>query len=538
MSDENNFKQNDFDGVVTRAQGIRKSEFVGKTEIPSDARFDFISEGTNFGITIEDFQAALGVSGTIVSSSANGSPVLSVSGSINTIRNIVDGAGIFSQIDPNNDLFLRIDIDRDTTGIPLISDTAQDIPVVRSIVAGTGIGLAVDDDAITISVSSQQVPATRTVTVNSASDFPSPENGVITLEDDTNYLIANNVTVTENFQIGNNSSIAAFSPFTPTLTYVGTGTMFSGIDKNFVANSLRLNCPNANVFNLSQVSGTGILEVFNVVINSCQTLATLENLTAVIINNLQVGSVQQGFSFSGSTDTVTISQANMISTSPTFVMFNLGTSVFEALALDIPILTAPVGAVMLSGLANSGNVSVGNLATVANAKVRGGASFEDGVLDIKNSIRWGNSDNDGVGPTRPDALIFLEGNVTNTIIPAPNTPVPVAGTWQEQSVSFYSSDAAGLVTYVGERSFRAPIDATLRIQKIGGGTNDYRAALAINGVVVPQTSAEVELAGSDIGSLTVVWQHDFLMGDTVQIFIENTTDGDDVLVIDSVLRVN
>ena len=78
-----------------RGRGIKKSKFIAKTVIPSDATFDFVSNGENFKITIADFLTALNVTGSIVQvGDALDQPVLDIQGSVNGIRNLRAGTGV------------------------------------------------------------------------------------------------------------------------------------------------------------------------------------------------------------------------------------------------------------------------------------------------------------------------------------------------------------------------------------------------------------------------------------------------------------
>jgi len=95
----------------------KKSDFTGKTLIPSGSTFDFVINGSNFKILDTDFFAALGVTGTIVQDGAvAGTPVLDTQGTVNNIRNLEDGSGVKSSVSPENGITLEHNFTFDSSG--------------------------------------------------------------------------------------------------------------------------------------------------------------------------------------------------------------------------------------------------------------------------------------------------------------------------------------------------------------------------------------------------------------------------------------
>lgn len=137
--------------TLNRVQGRQKSNFPALTTIPSDATFDFVSSGTNFKITLPDFLAGLGVTGTIVQDgNALATPVLDTQGTVHNIRNLEDGSGITTSVSAENGITIEHNFQLDVTGSALSADFTADSPTFRSIAGGAGITVSAAGDVITV----------------------------------------------------------------------------------------------------------------------------------------------------------------------------------------------------------------------------------------------------------------------------------------------------------------------------------------------------------------------------------------------------
>ena len=199
------------------------------------------------------------------------------------------------------------------------------------------------------------------------------------------------------------------------------------------------------------------------------------------------------------------------------------------------IAVAPPGAIGISGLASSGNLLPGQLATVENS------SFIGGITDLQNitnqDVRWNFSDNSPTPDTLADALISLNGNATATVIPAVDTPTLVAGTWVDQGCSLFACSAAGRVTYIGERDGKFPIDIAVTIRSDSGTNKDIHVYLALNGAHVADSGKQDKVGVTDPTNISLPWQLNLSENDYLEVFVENNSDAIDLVVIDATLRV-
>lgn len=159
-------------------RSLKQSQFQIVQAMPTGAYMGLWAAGVNYGIAYSDFLGGLGVTGTIVQAGdVTGVPVLDTQGTVNHIRNIEPGPGIYAEISAQNGLMIRHNIAADTTGTPLLQ-AASTAPKVVSLVAGDGIDISVAGAAVTIAslrlraYGDVSMQGNSTATTLSATDTP------------------------------------------------------------------------------------------------------------------------------------------------------------------------------------------------------------------------------------------------------------------------------------------------------------------------------------------------------------------------------
>lgn len=522
----------------TRNQGIKKSRFPAQSTIPSDATFDFVSNGHNIKITIADFLTALGVTGALAQSSANGSPVLDDQGAVKVIRNILPGFGISTSIDGENNIVISTDFSFNEVGVALVDDPSASSAAFRSLVAGTGITIGGSPGQIQIAASG--APATtKTVLISQESDFPTPSGGVITLANDTDYFLINDVSLANRFVFGTNTQIRSTSTVIGTLTYTGTGIMFSGEDINIRLRNITIATTNsaASFFAVtsSTSAGIGILFADNVIFSG----ATFGSISCRILSLNQVALILSvgGITITATTsDVVSITGATWIQSAG--IGLNLGAAVISSISVTEIFATVASGATLISGLVNSGNISTTGKGSVIDLTF-GGAGTE--LVNIgPDDTRWQFFDNNTIINTRTDGLISLQGNTTVTPTAAAGVGVPVliVGSWVVESVSQMSGTVGGRMTLDTAKGARLPMGVTLTLHPFSGGSQDVSAYIAINGVVVANSKRTTSASASNPDSLAVIWQESLSPNDFIEVFVSNDSSATDILVSSAVFRIN
>lgn len=518
-----------------RTQGRKKSNFPAQTGVPSGATLDYVSSGVNYKILYSDFLSGLGVSGSLEQSSANGSPVLDDQGSVKVIRNIIGGFGMATQVDAQNDIEISTDFTFDDGGVAIVDDVNDPSPDFRSFIAGTGINIAGSTGEIQIAVTG--VPAsTKTIVVAQKSDLPTPSGGVITLEDDTEYLFVDDVSIdTDRLQIGDVNVLSAPDSSLITLTYTGTGAMMTSVENSLTVKDIGLSAENGSYIDLiGDGSGFDNFISRNCAFLSCASFGTIEDWGLTVIAEAFSINAAEGLSFVGTQGRFALNQISLTNTAGTIL--DLGTATFDIIYIGPNTTFNTVSGVTgINAAANSANINSGGSGVMSGSAVVGGGTLSVGI--DPSDLRWEITGVRGVDDTLKDTLSYNTAGTT-VVISAINTPVLVGGTWVDDNSSQFTVDGAGTVTYIGIEPLHAPITAGITSNPASGSNKDYGGCIAINGVAVAESTRAGRASATDRQSITPIWQHEFVTGDTCSIMLENNSDTTNFEITHAVLRVN
>lgn len=514
------------------------SQFLQVNDFQSSDLVNIVRNSTNYAAPFSAVAPALGVTGTI-QSVGSGLPILEQPvPTSNNIRSIEDGSGIMASISATNGLKISHNFTVNKTGSALIVDETAISPVFRSIVAGSGIAVATSGN--TIRVSATAVGASNTVVVNSESDFPTPSGGVITLTDNTNYIIASAISTANRFVFGANNHITANNIFSPVLTYTGTGVMFTGVDVNAGMSNISVNCPNGTFINMSSPTAVGgnFLIMDSVITIACTKYGTVDNLRVVDITNSSSLAADDGLTIAGNTNwsVFSLDKFGLISTSATLIGLDFGASVHQTLEIQDYLVRAPAGAIGVKGASGSANLAAGQLATVNNSEFSGGLTPLDTVTS--NDLRWEFKGNAGVANTTTDVLMGFNGNVAETVITIASTPVKVNAVWSTIDQAKMTADATGKAVYNAEQSMRLPVDISIGFSAAGGGSKTVIVYLALNGSVISASGRSATTSASTERTLSIPWQLQLAENDYLEVFVSNETDTTNIVVNSCIMRVN
>ena len=401
----------------------------------------------------------------------------------------------------------------------------------------------VDSSLIKLDPAPPTAPINRKY-INSSSDLDdivAPISGVYNLPGDTEYFIAGSTSFDNRFDLSNGNIVIRGNIPTSSVTYTGIGDMFTGGDVGLaLISGLTLSQPNASsgdaIFNFSDSAPASVVNLDNIRVASCDTLAKYQNLVAITFNFFGVFSANQGIlAQSTGTGVLSIGEVFIATTNASFIGVDLGTNVFNGVdCMNLQIIGV-AGSVGIKGLANSGNMLAGQIATVQSCEFIGGMTPLDTIAST--DFRFSFQGNSGIPDTNPDGLLSLTANATDTEISAVDTPTLIAGTWVVEGVSHFTGDANGRLTYIGERDLIAPIDVVLDFEPVSGTNKDLRVCVAINGSPVAATCRLSRVDSGNPQSVASVWQYTFTNGDYLEAFVENASDAVDILVIGAVLRI-
>ena len=518
--------------MSNESNGRKISNFIAGTSIPSDAFLTYISSDTNYRISLSDFQASLGVTGTIEQAGAvTGTPILNTAGSVNKIRNLEAGSGIKTSVSPENGATIEHGFIEDTTGVELVVDLTADQPKFRSISAGTGINVSASNGEIQIALSA--IPATtKTVIVNDVNDFPAAVAGVITLADDTEYAVRNDITTANRFILGNNSVIDGSDNIVINLTYTGSGIMFTSSSKSWTIKAITITCSGGTFIDFNG-SGAEIFQIKNSVIIA-DTMGTINAVAGLHFDDTQFNITTDGITFGGANGVVLVESTLGAIDAGTF--FGLAAATFSGFSITDGFYTLNGASVFLDGAASSANIDVGGLGTLHNSRFFGAGTAMQTITT--DDTRWQFFINDDIDDTHRDCMMSQISNITETVIAVAGTPAKLAGTWTTEHQSHFTSDATGKMTYNGVKDEHLDITFSFTAAPVSGTNKDIVFYVFKNGVEITNSAAANNLSSGDPGRTTLLWRAAFTDGDYVEAYVENNTDTVNVLVTDAILRVS
>lgn len=519
--------------MSNQSKGRKISNFVEQSTISGDDFLAIVTAATNRKITFSNFKSQLGALGTLSQTGdPTAAPVLGGTGTNYKIRNIEPGSGIATTISGTDGVEVKHSFLQDTVGAPIFLERTAAQPIFASIEAGDGISVTRIDNHLEISAVATPV-STKTVVVNELSDLPTPAASVITLAADTDYFFTNDINLGANrLVMQNNTVIRGSDERVVKITYTGSGDMITAVAANVHVNQVRLNCASGTVYNFS---GAGNFVVDNTDVESCANVGTIASVGIFAIFRCNFESITaSGFSFSGSNSVVLGGLNVATQTAGTFL--DLGTATFFSFDWDNFFNTQSAGVTFLSGLASSGNIVAGGLGRVTLGRLLGAGSALSGVS--VDDARWEFDGNNAIQDTRPDALISMQGNATNTVIASAGTPVLVAGTWVVEGDSQFTSTTGGRMTYDGGKDSRLPLMFSCSVEPVSGTNISISTLVAINGSVVANSERRGTASAGSPASITMPWQYTFQNGDYVEVFVQNDDNSTDILVSSAIGRIN
>lgn len=504
------------------------SDFTEQTAFADGDKIPVVRSSTNFKIDSDKLATYLGVTGTITPVPNADVDILDQpSGTLNNIRGLEGGKGTQVGLTAQNNVKVDHNFVNAAAGVGIIKDLTSAQTLFRSLLAGTGISVGISGDSIQISATAG-TQSTKTVTVSQESDFPTASGGAITLDDDTDYLLLQDVTTSNRFIFGVPSVIRAADSSIASLTYTGSGNMFTGVDANFKLTKFKANCPSGTLFD---VTG-GIAQMIDMTVGECDEIGTFTDVIASQINNIAWDDIKtDGLKVFGNTNLFTLLLNLVTLNGGTFI--DLGTSTSTGLNINGCFSILGAGTTFLDGAAASANINSGGLGVLDNNRFTGpGTALATITAD---DTLWNFANNDDIPDTRPDGLLSFQTPTTTNLAVA--TPALITGTWGVERSSQMTGTVAGRITYNGEKPVTLPISATLSIEPVSGTNKAVNIYLAKNGSVVSNSMVSTVVSAGGPKNQGVNWQDVFTENDFYELWIESV-DGTDLQVNTASLRIN
>ena len=507
------------------------SDFIDGVSFQSTDLLNIVRSGTNFKVPASALSAFLGVTGTI-SPKGSGIQILNQPDSTtNEIRSIEATGGILAQLSASNSVQIKSNFANTAGGVSLIDDVTASQIKFRSIEAGPQIAVSLSGDNIQISVVSAAV-SSKTVVVSVEADFPTPSGGVIVLADDTDYLLVNDIATVNRFIVGFNTVLRATDERISTLTYTGTGKMFTGINANFGIKDIALDMPNGGLFDLTHPAGTGATELSHVVIKSCVDLGIIDEAPVFSTDSINYQNIiTKGYTFTGASGNIRISASLAVVNGGDFI--DLGTATFDGISIESTVGIVASGANFLKGATGSANINIDAIGVMLNTRVQGAGTAAIGITI--SDARWLFSSNSPIGDTRTDGLLSFDTPTTTVL--AASTPKLITGPWTVERVSQMTGTVGGRLIYSSDRPTVVPVVIALSLEPVSGTNKAVNIYIAKNGSIESTSKVSTTVSSGSPKNQSVVWQDELMNGDFIEAFIESV-DGTDIQVNTATLRIN
>jgi hypothetical protein len=316
--------------------------------------------------------------------------------------------------------------------------------------------------------------------------------------------------------------------------------MFTSVNASWAINQLGFECPNGTLIDFS---GAGISVVQDSSIYAVKHLGSFTgtgtNFTNFNWSNVLIASITgQGFVFNNDIRILSATKVFTVATSVTHKLFDISNAVVSGGEFRDIEPSGPSGSSFLYALANSANISANNILTIescglgasAMAPLAGGITISD--------IRVEASDNGGLEDTISDALIYFNGNATNTTFSAVNTPTLInSSTWATERLSKFSTNGSGKLTSLSEKRITFPTDDVFYVQATTGTPVTVSVYLALTGTILPSTKVTAQISNVSPSRFVIPWQLNLNVNDYTQAYIENNTNSTAVLVTNGIRRI-
>ncbi len=419
--------------------------------------------------------------------------------------------------------------------LPLTAGAAD----IGKVITSKGDGTSEARFLVPSEVGAQTLPARRVV-INTLADFPAPVADVITLASNTQYFIGTQVLMGNNrLVMGDFTTIKGIDGDNGNLVYADTGTFITSTDVSWTVEDLTINAENGKVFDHTDSSGE-FLRLRNVFISKDTNIGTFNSTgdSVMLVETLIISaSTGTGMEFTGNWNLLQLSLGSTVQVSGTFI--DLGTATFNSVGIsECSVFLVTSGSTFLKGAAGSANINAGGLGRVTNSVITdlGGGTILDGIAD--DDVRWRFLNSPPIRDTRPDALASFAGGVTETVISIISTPTEVLATWTVADTTQFTVTTDGRFTFIGETDTTMPIQVRLTGTMAAGGQKSMLACIAINGVAVTNSIAPFFPTNSQADTALIIWQHRFVNGDYVEVFVSNESDTTNFVAESAVALIN
>lgn len=380
----------------------------------------------------------------------------------------------------------------------------------------------------------QYFSGNNVVSVNSKSDFPAPSGGVITLADNTTYVIHGVIDIgSDRIVVGSGTAIQGVNRFTDFLSYSGTGVMLTAT-ANHTITECGLICPNGQVLSLVG-SGSETAVYTNSYILSCNIVGSVAGWRTLSLRSFSVVAVADtgasGLLFAGACSSFQMSNSLWQGVAG-LVCIDLFSATFDRIQItggNRFVTGATTNAI--GGLPNSGNLNAGGVGLIT-----GNLFDADGSVlspDItQDDLQWQLEGNAGLQNSYFYGCLTKDATSTTAITQNVYTPVTGTTTDCRGGVGRWQQSADNMLQDLSVTPQLTKLEAIVQGAKATGSGSDtyamkiYRDQGTGTWTAIDESinTAEISTTGGGMVSSAIVVP---VVNEKFAVYITNTTSGVD-----------
>jgi len=362
-------------------------------------------------------------------------------------------------------------------------------------------------------------PRLRTVTVQSASDLPTPSGGIVQLEDNTFYEISGTFTTANSLKYGTNSFVAGRHWAADILYYTGAGAALIADNKAFHLRFLTIVAPNGSGMSLSGSITTEFLAVLSAFVN-CATLGTVTGYRVPTFKSVAFDTFGTGLTLTGTSEKILVDGCP----------FRGATSTNPALVFDSGFVTdvADLTGNYFKNFPTGGKgIEVVSGATFNLLAIARGNAFDDVDNPLVGfspaSTQWDFRANSGVNDSRVLGFLYKSGASSATTLTV-NTWTKAAMTTTLSSVSErIDMPTNNRLRYTGIRDVITSVSGSLSITS-ASNNQTFEVGIYRNGVLDADSVIPVILTGPSVSDrMSIGTLESLSTDDYLELYIRNTT---------------
>lgn len=375
-----------------------------------------------------------------------------------------------------------------------------------------------------VQVNSSQNSRNNFVLVKSASDFPAPVGGIITLAAGVTYEINGSITLTNRINL-NNAWLRGLDAVNDQLIYTpASGELFTGANGGNIK-ALTLSAPNngARIFNLNAAGANRNLIMENLYIVNSHTVGNITGFGGtVFMQTVAYFTNINGITFTNDTNVVILNTLWDKGNSNTYETF---TGTFSAILKS-------GGAMQVQAANTATAINVSGITSVMSGEIKNVLFMGNGTYKTGNfSNRW-EVESTGLNTEKDDVAMgnIYVSTAAPTTFTAINTPTKVLGTTTAANLFRVTAPVNNRLTYTGRKTRRFQVICSLSMLATANNKN-FSFYISRNGVLLPESRQLFRLgSNTDRGTVTLSCTVELATNQFIEVWAENNTDNTQITV--------